>query len=491
LDLTSGALLLTAAGSLLLVATLLSPLSQRLGVPMMLVFLVVGMLAGEEGPGGIPFEDYELSFDLGTLALVLILFDGGLNTKLATVRSAAWPALTLATLGVVVTAGLTAAGGILLGLPTPVAVLVGCVASSTDAAAVFSVLRGGGVRLRRRLAAILEVESGINDPMAMLLTIVGAEALASQAGLGAHTVAFFAEQLLFGALTGLGVGFVGRFVLRHAPLPAAGLYPAVTVALAFLAFGLASLIDGSGLLSVYVAAVLVGDSHLPYRPWVLRVHDTLAWFAQLAMFLMLGLLVFPSALVPIADEGLIMAVVLALVARPAAVMLSLWPFRLEAKERAFVAWVGLRGAVPIILATYPVVRGVPLAGEIFNVVFFVVLANGLVQGGSVAWLARRWRLVESATVPPPASIDLLARDDYAGAFRWLYVHAPAAVAGAHLRDLPLPHGCLITLIVRGDQVIPPHGGTRLEPGDHVCLFSTDAHRALLGLLFANPDPGDD
>lgn len=491
MDLTSGALLFTAAGFLMLVATLLSPLSQRLGVPMMLVFLVVGMLAGEEGPGGIPFEDYELSFDLGTLALVMILFDGGLNTRLATLRSASWPAVTLATVGVVLTAALTAAVGIALGLATPVAVLVGCVVSSTDAAAVFSVLRGGGIRLRRKLAAILEVESGINDPMAMLLTVVGAEALASSAGLGSHTVAFFFEQLVFGLLGGAVVGLLGRFILQRVTLPAAGLYPTVTVALAFLSFGVASLLEGSGFLSVYLAGVIIGDAHVPYRPWVLRVHDTIAWLAQLSMFLMLGLLVFPSALVPIADEGLIVAAVLALVARPIAVFLSLLPFRMETKERAFIAWVGLRGAVPIILATYPVLRGVPLAGEIFNVVFFVVLANGIVQGGSVAWLARRWRLVESAATPPPASIDLVMRDAHEGEFRWLYVYPSTAVAGALVRDLPLPAGCLITLVLRGDQVIPPRGDTRLEPGDHVCVFATGEPRALLGLLFANPDSDDE
>lgn len=491
MDPTSGALFLTAAGVLLLAAVLLSPVSQRLGVPMLLVFLVVGMLAGEEGPGGIPFEDYESSFDLGTLALVLILFDGGLNTRLATLRSAARPAVVLATLGVLITAGLTAGGALLLGLSTPVAVLVGCVVSSTDAAAVFSVLRGGGVRLRGRTAAVLEVESGLNDPMAMLLTVVGAEALVSSGTTGGWTALFFLQQLLFGLLGGTVVGFVGRTVLRRATLPAAGLYPVVSVATALLAFGAASLPNGSGLLAVYLAGVIVGDGRVPYKPWILRVHDAVAWLAQLAMFLMLGLLVFPSALLPIADEGLIVAAVLALFARPVAVLVSLLPFRFSWQERLFVSWVGLRGAVPIILATYPVVRGVPLAHEIFNVVFFVVLANGIVQGGSVAWLARRLRLVAPATIPPPASIEMVSLHDYAGQFHWLYVYPDTAVAGARVRDLPLPAGCLLTLVLRGEQVIPPHGGTQLEPGDHVCIFSTEPHGALLSLLFANPEDEPD
>lgn len=485
MELTSGAIFLTAAGVLLLVAVLLSPVSQRLGVPIMLVFLAVGMLAGEEGPGGIPFEDYELSFDLGTLALVLILFDGGLNTRVATLRSAARPALVLATVGVVLTAGVIAGGGLLLGLAPPVAVLVGCVVSSTDAAAVFSVLRGGGIRLRGRTAALLEVESGLNDPMAMLLTVLGTEAFVAHRTVGVETAGFFLAQLVFGVLGGVAVGFLGRAVLRRARLPAAGLYPAVTVALAFLAFGAPSLLNGSGLLSVYLAGVIVGDGRVPYRPWVLRVHDTLAWLAQLAMFLMLGLLVFPSALVPISDEALEIAAVLALVARPAAVLLSLLPFRFTVHERLFVSWVGLRGAVPIILATYPVLRGMPAAQEIFNVVFFVVLANGIVQGGTVGWLARRWKLVERVAIPPPASIELVARDEYAGDFHWYYVYDGTAVAGALVRELPLPGECLLPLLVRGEHVIPPHGDTRLVPGDHVCVFSTDEHRGLLRLLFAN------
>ena len=489
MELTGGAILMTAAGILLLAAVLLSPLSQRLGVPIMLVFLAVGMLAGEEGPGGIPFEDYGLSFNLGTVALVLILFDGGLNTRLATLRSAARPALVLATLGVVVTAALTAAGGMLLGLEPAVAVLAGCVVSSTDAAAVFSVLRGGGIRLRGRTAALLEVESGLNDPMAMLLTVVGTEAFVAQHTGVAQTLGFFASQLVFGLLGGLAVGMLGRIVLRHARLPAAGLFPAVTVALALIAFGLPSLVNGSGLLSVYVAGVLIGDGRMPYRAWALRVHDALAWLAQLAMFLMLGLLVFPSALVPLSDEALEIAVVLALVARPAAVLLSLLPFRFAWRERLFVSWVGLRGAVPIILATYPVLRGVPHATEIFNIVFFVVLANATVQGGSVAWLARRWKLAEDATIPPPASIELVSRREFGGSFSWLYVFAGTAAEQALVRDLPLPRDCLLTLVLRGDEVIPPHGDTRLEPGDHVCVFSTREHGALLSLLFGNV-PGD-
>ncbi|MEW6271004.1 MAG: potassium/proton antiporter [Thermodesulfobacteriota bacterium] len=480
-------MLLAAAGVLLLAAVLLSPVSQRLGVPMLLVFLIVGMFAGDEGFGGIEFEDYGLSFRLGTLALVLILFDGGLNTKLATLRSAAWPAVVLATVGVVLTAAITAGVGLLLGLPPQVAVLAGCVVSSTDAAAVFSVLRGGGIRLRGRTAPILEVESGLNDPMAMMLTVVGTEYFAATIEGAGDTGLFLLMQLAVGAVGGIAIGALGRRVLRWAHLPAAGLYPVLSVALALLAFGVPSLLGGSGLLAVYLAGVLLGEGELPYRAGVLRVHDALAWLAQLAMFLILGLLIFPSRLWSVADEGLLLAAVLTLLARPIAVLTSLAPARIASRERAFIAWVGLRGAVPIILATYPVLHGVPRASEIFDVVFFIVLANSLIPGATVGWLARRWSLAEPAPAAPPATIEMVSLHDYPGDFRWYVVSAPAAVAGATVRDLPLPRDCVLTVVLRDAHVIPPRGETVLEPGDHVCVFSTREHGKLLGLLFGQPD----
>jgi len=484
---TASAIFLAAAGVLLLAAVLLSGVSQRLGVPMLMVFLLIGMLGGEEGPGGIPFDDYASSFRLGTLALVLILFDGGLNTRVATMRAVAGPSLVLATLGVLLTASVTAGVGLLLGLAPQVAVLVGCVVSSTDAAAVFSVLRGGGVQLRARPAAILEVESGLNDPLAMMLTVVGTEYFLGRQEAPADTALFLATQILVGALGGVAVGAFGRRLLAGRRLPAAGLYPVLTVAIALLAFGLPSVFGGSGLLAVYLAGVVLGEGRIPYRPGILRVHDALAWLSQLAMFLMLGLLVFPSQLWPVADESILLAIVLAFVARPLAVLLSLIPFRLAGRERAFIAWVGLRGAVPIILATYPVLRDVPRAYEVFHAVFFIVLLNSLIPGATVAALARRWKLTEATTRPAPASIELISLRDYPGEFRWYHVSEPAAVAGALVRDLPLPGDCVLTVVLRGDTVVPPRGDTVLQPGDDVCVFSTREHSALLSLMFGAGD----
>jgi len=392
-------LFLTAAGILLVIAALTSPLSHRLGVPSLLFFLVVGMLAGSEGLGGIPFEGYEEAYRLGTIALVLILFDGALSTRFESLRRAIVPAGLLATVGVLLTAAITAGIGVLVGLPSPIALLTGCVVSSTDAAAVFSALRGGGIRLRGASGSIIEVESGMNDPMAVLLTIVGTEVVMGTTTLGARTVVFLAAQLLVGAAGGLAIGYGGRLLLARLRLPSPGLYLVFTVAFALLAYGLPSSVGGSGFLAVYIAGMLLGNGPLPHAAGVRRVHEALAWLSQITMFLLLGVLVFPSRLLAVWDDGLAVGFGLALVARPVAVVLSLLPIRIPWTEKLFVSWVGLRGAVPIILATYPVLRGVPDANLIFDVVFFAVLVNAFVPGSTVPWLARRTGLAADEGSP--------------------------------------------------------------------------------------------
>jgi cell volume regulation protein A len=481
------AILLAAVGALLIVAVVASPLSQRLGVPVLAIFLALGMAAGSEGVGGIPFDDYALAFQLGAIALVLILFDGGLNTPAPVFRRVVWPAALLATIGVVLTASIMAGIGILLGLPAPIAVLIGSVVSSTDAAAVFSVLRGSGVRLKENTGAVLEVESGLNDPMAMLLTVLATEAVLAAHPLGWETAQFVAAQFAFGVAGGLLLGWGGRALLRRVRLPAAGLYPVLTVGLAFAAFGVPTVLEGSGFLAVYLAAMLLASGSLPYRGGVRRVHDALAWLAQIIMFVLLGLLVFPSRLVPMLPGGFILALALAFVARPVAVLLTLWPFHFTWRERLFIAWVGLRGAVPIILATYPVVRGVVDGDGIFHLVFFVVVVNTLLPGATVAWLARRFGVAQPLTSAPPASVELISLRDYPNEFVWYTVHHVSAVAGALVRDLPLPPGCVLTLLLRGDEVIGPRGDTQFAPGDHVCVFVSPGDRPLLDLLFGRAE----
>jgi cell volume regulation protein A len=481
---------LAALGLLLAIAAFASPLSTRLGVPALLVFLGLGIAAGSEGVGGIPFEDYGLAFRLGSIALVLILFDGGLNTPAASFRRAAGRATLLASVAVVATAALTAAIGWALGLSPPIAILVGAVVSSTDAAAVFAVLRSSGVRLKASTAATLEVESGLNDPMAILLTIAATEALLGSLGGAADLARLFAVQMGAGVLVGVPIGYGARLVLRALHLPAAGLYPVVTVAIAFLSFGVATLLGGSGFLSVYLTAIVLGSGPLPYRPGVRRVHDALAWLAQVVMFLMLGLLVFPSRLVPAAGTGLVLALALAFVARPLAVLATLAPFRMPWRERLFVSWVGLRGAVPIVLATFPVLRGVPAGDEIFHLVFFVVLVNGFIPGATVPWAARALRLARAPQPTPAASVELVSLSDLPGEFLWYHVAPASVVAEAELRDLALPEGCLVTLLVRGHELVMPRGATQLRVGDQVCVLATPESRSLLDLLFGGEAGAD-
>ena len=480
------AALLSAVGLLLLLAGLASPLPGRIGVPALLVFLALGMVAGSEGLGGIPFDDHALAFRLGCVALTLILFDGGLNTPTATLRRVAAPAGLLASVGVLLTALLVAAAGLLLGLSPEVAILVGAVVSSTDAAAVFSVLRSSGVRIERKVAATLEVESGLNDPLAMMLTLAATEWVLGQGDVG-HFAWFFALQVAVGALAGVGCGLLGRRLLETVPLPAAGLYPVVTVALAFLSFGVATLVHGSGFLAVYLTGIALASGHLPYRAGVRRVHDSLAWLAQILMFALLGLLVFPSRLLPNVGTGLALAAVLAFVARPLAVFAVLAPFRGPWRERLFVAWVGLRGAVPIVLAAYPVLRGVPSGDELFHLVFFVVVSNSLIPGATVG-LAARWLGIARESPPvPSASVELVSLREFPGEFVWYYVHPISAAAGACVRDLPLPAGSVVTLVLRATEVIVPRGSTALLPGDQVCAFVTPESRTLLDLLFGTAE----
>ncbi len=350
---------LLVLGLLLAVSALFSRVSARAGVPLFLVFLVLGMLAGSEGIGGIEFEDYGFAFRLGTAALVLILFDGGLNTPLAALRAGLRPAAVLATVGVIGTASLVAVGARLLGFDWGPAFLLGAMVSSTDAAAVFSVLRGSGLQIRQRVGTTLELESGLNDPMAVILTLSLTGSLAAGRTPGLEILLEVLLQLGVGAAFGLGAGFAGRALLRRSRLQAGGLYPVLSLAVALLAFGLPTLLAGSGFLAVYLAGVILGNGEIPYRTGLRHFHDTAAWCGQLTMFLVLGLLVFPSRLLEVAGVGLAIALVLAFVARPLVVMLCLLPFRFPFRETAFVSWVGLRGAVPISSPPSPCWSGSP------------------------------------------------------------------------------------------------------------------------------------
>jgi len=482
------AFLLAVFGTLLGVSIISSRASERFGVPVALIFLVIGVLTGSEGIGGIAFEDYRLAFRLGTIALVLILFDGGLNTSLAAVRQAVQPAGLLATVGVVGTAALMGAAAHFLGFPWPAALLLGAIVSSTDAAAVFSVLRGSGISLQRRVGTTLEVESGINDPMAVILTMALTQNLLSPGvALGWGLLFGTIVQIVVGALLGVAMGYGGRLLLARIRLPSGGLYPVLTLALACVAFGAATLLNGSGFLAVYVAALILGSGELPYRAGLVRVHDALAWLSQIAMFLVLGLLVFPSRLVEVGWIGLALALFLAIVARPVVVALCLAPFRYTRRDVAYIGWVGLRGAVPIILATFPVLAGAPGAERIFDVVFFIVVVNAFVPGGTVPWVTRRLGLESREPPAPKAVLEIESMQPLAGRLMSFYVDAALAVAGVPIAELPFPEGAAATLIVRGQELVAPKGNTVLMPGDHVYVFARPEDVPFIQLMFGRPE----
>jgi cell volume regulation protein A len=392
-------------GGALLVAGLGAALAAgRLRVPGLVLFVGLGMAIGSDGTGWIHFDDYELARTIGTVALALILFEGGLTAGFGEIRKVLFPSLSLALLGTLVTAllaGLMAS--VLFDFSVLEGMLVGSIVAATDGAAVFSVLRGS--TLRRRLARTLEGEAGFNDPVAVLLVIGFIDWIQRPEYDALDMVGLFARQLGIGLAVGVAVGWLGVQGLRRARLGTAGAYPLGTIGIAALAFGAAATLDGSGFLAVYLAGLILGSATIPAKVTVKIFHQGLAWVAQVSMFLVLGLLVFPSQLGDVALEGTLLAVVLALVARPIAVALSTVFGGFTIAERAVLGWAGLRGAVPVVLATFPVIDGVHHSLEFFNIVFFAVLLSALVQGASFEPLARRLgvttKALALAELPPP------------------------------------------------------------------------------------------
>lgn len=480
--LATGWLLLTI-GLLLGAGALSSRLSRRWGVPFYLIFLAIGVLAGVNGPGGIVFDDFGTSFRLGTLALVLILFDGGLNTSIASVRRVAAPAGVLATLGVAMVAALTAVAARAFGLAWSQAALVGAIISSTDAAAVFAQLRGARLQLRDRVASTIEVESGANDPMAVLLTFAVTAWLAGDRPSAARFLFDLVAQLAIGGLAGFAIGHGAAWVLRRFHSGSAGLYPVLTVATALLAFGLPTAINGSGLLSVYVAGILLGSERLPVRPSLVRFHDAAAWLSQVGMFLLLGLLVTPADSLPAIGWGIGVALVATFVVRPLTVAICLTPFGYKLREILFIGWAGLRGAVPIVLAIFPVLAGIDGSREVFHGVFFIVIVGAVLPGATLGRVARASRLEEAPPPVPRAMLEMISNEPLDGEIVSFYISPALAVAGVKIRDIPFPEGAAALLVVRGARLIPPRGSTELLPGDHVYLFAHASDRPLLELLF--------
>lgn len=472
-------------GLLIVFATVSSRLGARFGVPLLVVFVAIGMLAGSEGPGGMEFSDYGLAHGVGTIALILILFDGGLQTSMREIRRTGFPAGVLATLGVVLTAGLVglAAWG-WMGIPLVHALLLGSIVGSTDAAAVFAALRSGGLHLRPRLAATLEVESGSNDPMAVLLTVGCLEALRGSLGGPVVLAVFLVQQVAVGALVGWAVGRLAALALQRIRLPAAGLYPILSLGAALVSFGGAAVAGGSGFLAVYLTGIVLGNRRIAYQRGVRLFHDGLAWLGQIAMFVALGLLSFPSQVQENWPLGLALAALLMFVARPAAVAVCLLPFGYDWREVGFASWAGLKGAVPIILGIYPLMFGAEHAGVIFNLIFFVVLVSVLIQGLSLGPLARLLKVTVPSPPSPPVTVEVTSLQQVDADIVSYRVAPEARVAHKRISELGLSAEMVIAMVVRGAEMILPRGSTVLQPGDHVFVTLRPKDRWMLDHAFS-------
>ncbi|MEG3057171.1 MAG: potassium/proton antiporter [Methanoculleus sp.] len=467
-------IILVGIALLILVSIIANKFSERLGVPALLIFLIVGMLAGSEGPGGIPFNDPAVAQMIGIIALAYILFAGGFDTRWDEVQPIFWPGIALSTVGVVLTAVcLGVFASVVLGLSPLTGFLLGAVVSSTDAAAVFSVLRMARARLKGNLRPFLEFESGSNDPMAVFLT-TSVIALILTPGSSALTlVPMFVQQMVVGGLLGYGMGRGIVFFINRLKLESEGLYPVLTLAMVLMIYGLTATLGGNGFIAVYVSGLVMGNSIFVYKKSLIRFHDGIAWLMQIVMFLALGLLVFPSDLVRVIVPGLLIAFFLLLVARPVAVFITLLPWKMPLNEKVLVSWVGLRGAVPIILATYPLVAGVPDAALIFNIVFFIVLISALIHGTSIPTVARWLGLAAPLQEKRKLSREFEVDPNTPSELIELTIPPDASAVGQQVVDLGLPEGALIILMQKEGERFVPSGSTVIEAGDTLLLLTTD------------------
>lgn len=462
-------------GSVLLIASLIAgKTSYLLGIPKLILFLVIGMLAGSEGIGGIEFDNPHIAQLLGVIALNFILFSGGLDTKWTSVRPILRHGIALSTLGVLLTAGFI---GLFVHWVTNLSLLegllLGSIVSATDAAAVFSILRTKNLALKGNLRPLLELESGSNDPMAYILTISLTYLVSHGDASISKLILNFVREMVIGGILGLGLGWLMTFTINKAELETEGLYPVLIMAMIFFTFSITDILGGTGFLAVYLSALVLGNSNFLHKKSIIRFYDGQAWIMQIVMFLTLGLLVFPSRIVPIAGQGILIALALIFVARPLAVFVSLSFFKMKRREKLFISWVGLRGAVPIIFATYPLIAGVGKADTIFHLVFFISASSVLLQGYALPLVAR-WLKV---TVPKKAKkitpLDMELYDTVRSEFVEVILSGSSPAVGKPIVKLKLPASALIVLLEREEKYIQPNGSTVLEEGDKLLLLANN------------------
>jgi len=463
---------------LLLTGIIASKTSGKLGVPVLALFLAVGMLAGSEGLGGINFDNAKMAQSLGIFALTFILFSGGLDTKWEMVRPVMWQGIMLSTFGVMITA-LTI--GYLLYLLTEFTfsegLLLGAIVSSTDAAAVFSILRSKNIGLRGRLRPLLEFESGSNDPMAFFLTILMVSFITGASESPWSILPLFFQQMIIGGILGIVMGKLMVWMINKIKLEHDGLYPVFVMALVLLTFSASSLVNGNGFLAVYLAALILGNSKFIHKKSLMKFFDGQAWLMQIIMFITLGLLVFPSRMVPLIGIGLLISFILIFIARPLGVYLSLLPFKMKTREVAFISWVGLRGAVPIVFATYPMLANVEKSDIIFNIVFFVVLTSVLIQGTSIPLVAKWLKCYKPERSVQRYPLEIELTDSFKNILRQIEIPENAFASGKSIVNLGFPRSSLIVIIERNNQYITPNGASVIQGGDKL-LIMTDKETEL-------------
>ncbi|WP_280771468.1 potassium/proton antiporter [Salipaludibacillus daqingensis] len=459
-------------GAFILIAGVLAAkFSTRLGVPSLVMFILVGMIIGSDGFGFVHFNNPQLAQTIGIFALIIILFEGGLQTKWSTVRSVALPSLSLATLGVFLTSAIVGgAAYYIFDVTVTEALLFGAIVGSTDAAAVFATLKERNIKAR--MGAILEAESGANDPMAVFLTLSFIELiLLPETNLWSLIPAFF-WQMAVGLLIGLLFGKLASESINRIHLDSSGLYPLFSVAFALLTFSVATFLEASGFLAVYVAALVVGNSELTFRYSIFQFNEGFAWMSQILMFIILGLLVFPSQVftLDVMLKGLLLSFILILVARPAAVFLSTLGMKYTVKEKAFLSWAGLRGAVPIVLATFPIVAGLDNAQLFFNVVFFIVLTSTLIQGSTISFIAKKLNLTGPIKDTPHHSMELISMGKANAEMVQFKTNEQSAIVGKKLHEISFPQKANISAIVRNENLITPYGETEIKEGDFLYIL---------------------